>query len=346
MPADGSVHISDFDRDSLFTLPLAIIPLKTSALRQARMIKNARLESVIELFDEPGTGSGQLDVEGLASEFEWSKLSLHPDHVILRKLASLPSFDVYSLRVSLRQLGIEVNDVGALRLSARKINELTVYMRAFTQPLIQRIYGSDNVEIQSFDSLIALFRDPNVERARSTLRILADTLRIDVNEIPRFLEDYGDIFLSLSYYRHGLDYIAPIIDDVLQSLKDLRTSWHARSDPGLLAACTNIEDVLNETTAAVTGRLEAFDRSSKSLWQNVSASRFREVETLVRSCHTTIGGQLCALTVKMEAWAKNFPSATASGPVRRAKFIMGDMRQGIETLRAIETSAPKVIAVR
>ncbi len=44
--------LSDADRDSVHILPLSIIPLQTKGLERTRMIKNAKLESVIELFDD------------------------------------------------------------------------------------------------------------------------------------------------------------------------------------------------------------------------------------------------------------------------------------------------------
>lgn len=337
--------ISDFDRDSLFTLPLSIVPLRTPGLQRARLIKNGRLESVVEVFGGQNMGSGQISVEALQQEFEWPDLPVHPDLILMRKLAQLPSFDVYSLRILIRQFDIEVNDLQALRLSEKKIGELTKYMRKFTGPLIKKIYGSDHVEVRSFEDLIMLFRNPNVDHAMEMLKVMADTLSINVSDLPKFLEDYGDIFLSLSYYRQGLDIVAPIMSDVIEWLDELCNSWHAKNNPSLLKTCEQIETVLNETTAAVTGRLEAFDRHSNDLWENVSAERFRQVEKLIKSCHTTIGGELCALTVKMEAWIRAFPSKNAGGPARRAEFIMSDMRQGIDSLRAIEQAAPKLVAL-
>jgi len=49
---------------------------------------------------------------------------------------------------------------------------------------------------------------------------------------------------------------------------------------------------------------------------------------------------LCALSVKINAWTKNFPRPDAAGPVRRAAFIMSDMRQGIDRISAIEDTRP------
>lgn len=338
--------ISDHDRDSLHILPLAIIPLRTKSLRRARLVKNVQLDSVIEFFGDPSTGSGHLNIESLPHEYSWPEVPVHPDLKVLRNLAKLSSFDVYSLRVQLRDLGISVNDNEALRLSPRKAEELTVYMRDFTRPLIQNIYGNEDLEIQCFEQLVSMLRNPNVKQALQKLTVMAETLNIKIEDIPGFLEDYGDIFLSLSYYKQCLDHIEPTIADFLEWLDQLNTSWQGRSDPQLNATCRLIQDTINGTMAAISGRLESFYRNTRDMWECVSAERFRKVETLIKGYHTTIGGQLCALTVKIQTWARSFPSKNAGGPARRAKFLMTEMRQGIERVRVFEASAPSLLALR
>lgn len=52
-----------------------------------------------------------MEIEHLHSEFGWDIANPPSDLVLFRKLAPLPSFDVYSLRISLRELGIQVNDL-------------------------------------------------------------------------------------------------------------------------------------------------------------------------------------------------------------------------------------------
>lgn len=56
-------------------------------------------------------------------------------------LSRLTSYDVFSLRIALREPGIEVNDLSALQLSDAKKAQLTVYMKNFTAPLIRQIFG-------------------------------------------------------------------------------------------------------------------------------------------------------------------------------------------------------------
>ncbi len=333
----------DIDRDSLHILPLSIIPFRTPALTRARMIKNVRLESVVELFDDPTTGSGQVDIEDLPRAFGWSETAIHPDLRVIRKLALLPSFDMYSLRVLLREHGIPVNDLRALRLSRRKNAELTAYMTRFTRPLIMHIYGAAGERsIDSFEDLVALFRDPDVGKALSRLKLMAARLEIRVDQVPKFLEDYGDIFLSLSYYRQALDGIEPIVADYRAVIEQLRDHWQLRKDANLMTTCAMMQDVLESAMTTLKIRFDRFDRSTADLWRNISADRFRKVQNLIASYHTTIGGVLCALTVKMDAWSRKFPSKDAGGPIKRADFIFTEMRPGFDRILQIEQAAPRL----
>ncbi len=335
----------DFDRDSLHTLALNVIPIRTPPLKRARLIKNTRFESVVEIFSDKETGSGQMAIDALPGEFGWSEGFRHPDMVMLKKLGELPSYDVYSLRISLRELGIEVNNVEHLKLSESKSAELTEYMRDFTHPLIMQIYGGDDVSIQGFQDVIKLFRSPDKKNALEKLKVMAQKLSIKIEEVPRFIEDYGDIFLSLSYYKSILDEIEPTITEFLDTMDLLRENYAMKNNPSLMQTLDMMTSTINELMAAITGRFENFDRGTKHMWDNVSAERFRQVEALIKGYHTTIGGVLCALSVKMDAWSELFPNMEVGGPGRRAEFIMTEMKQGMDRIQTIEDSAPMLAAL-
>ncbi|MBD3661629.1 MAG: hypothetical protein HUJ11_05540, partial [Arenibacter algicola] len=128
------------DLDSLHILPLGIIPFENRSLSRARLIKNARLRSVIELFQDEDSGSGQMSIDDAARHLRDHAGASSTDITILRKLGRLPSYDVYSLRVLLREQDIPLNDFDALKLSPEKSTELGGYMKEFTFPLIKEIY--------------------------------------------------------------------------------------------------------------------------------------------------------------------------------------------------------------
>ncbi len=340
MNSKTEMTILDSDRDSLHVLPLAMLPIETAALKRARMIKNVRLDSVIEFFNEKGSGSGQMDVGKVGGEFDWPDGSSHPDMVLLRKLALLPSFDVYSLRILLRQHGIKVDNHEHLMLSPSKVSELTEYMSKFTLPLIKEIYGSDDMEINNFEDIIALFRDPDVKKAREKMSMMADKLGIDLIDIPTFLEDYGDIFLSLSYYRQCLERIEPVLQEFVDSLAEIRANHQLHQDKNLMHTCDVLEKTIVGLIANIKARFDSFNIETREMWDDISAERFHKIKKMIESYHTDIGGVLCALNVKADAWHHLFPGKSVGGPVKRAEFILTEMKQGIDKIRTIRNHAP------
>ena len=110
MPRSKSSLCEDTDQDSLFILPLSIVPLKTKGLKRARLVKNSRLEGMIELFSGDETGSGQVTPSGLERVFQFTEENVS-DLDMIRNLSTLGSYDIFSLRIELRRLGLEVDDV-------------------------------------------------------------------------------------------------------------------------------------------------------------------------------------------------------------------------------------------
>src|SRR5436305_12269009 len=112
-------ELPDEDRDSLHTLAISVLPVKTQIFRRARLVKNSRLDSVIEFFNGVGCGRGQMDLRHTGKFLALPEK--HPDVELLQKVGMLPSFDVYSLRIQLRAHGIIIPDGCALTLSPGKI---------------------------------------------------------------------------------------------------------------------------------------------------------------------------------------------------------------------------------
>ena len=263
----------------------------------------------------------------------------------MRQLGALSSYDVFSLRVTLRERNISVNTIEALRLSQGKVRELTAYMSEFTRPLIREIYGADDISMQSFDDIVELFRRPDEKEARAKLKQMADRLGIGLTEIPRFLENYGDIFLSVSYYRQCLDQLMPSIQLFLDMVDKNGHDYNLRSDTLIQQTCHSMESKITELMTMASGCLENFERGTKDLWQNVSAERFRKVEQLVRSYHTSMGGALCCLSVKIGAWTKRFPRENSRTLSRQARFLTSEMRLGFDKLEQLDM-APMLAILR
>ena len=83
----------------------------------------------------------------------------------MRKFTLLPNYDVYSLHTSLRDMGVDIENVDNLKLPDSKNKKLTSYVTSFTRPLINYIYGSYEMDIQNFGDVFSLFCGPDVRKA-------------------------------------------------------------------------------------------------------------------------------------------------------------------------------------
>ena len=103
---------SDQDKDALHILPLSVVPLVTPGLSKAKLIKNARLDGVIELFQGEEIGSGQIAPADLDRVFHFDSTNERDLDMVIN-LSELASYDVFSLRIELRKLDIEVDEWAA-----------------------------------------------------------------------------------------------------------------------------------------------------------------------------------------------------------------------------------------
>lgn len=322
-------------------MPLSIVPLRLPALGRARLIKTAQLNSEIELFTDGHTGSGLIDVKSLPDFIGADEEDLKADMAILYELVELNSFDVFSLRYSLRELKIDVRQASDLTLSPAMEERLTEYMKAFTRPLVVNVFGANTDNVDSSGQIIDMFKNVDRKVALKNMQKIATLMDITVAEIPDFLEKYGDIYLSLSYFRRCLDEIVPAYDLLGEWMDEIRSTM-LRENKSLMDRCTLVRTVLNEVLGSVTGRFESFDRNSQSFWDNISMESFQRLHALITSHHRTIGGVLCGLSVKLKAWEKQFPSRSGS-PHKRADFIQAELAPGLEKLRKLEASAPSTV---
>lgn len=336
----SSKEQDELDQDALHILPLDILPIETQGLKRAKLIKNVRLDSVIELFRDVETGSGQVEVSNLGPVFNWPEEETHPDETLISVLCRLHSYDVYTLRIQLRKLGINVENFEQLKLSKEKNEELTSYMKAFTMPLIKQIYGETKSDVEDVNQLIGMFSSPDKDEALKNLKLMANKLEISLSDVPKFLEDYGDVFMSLAFYKNCLDNLIPKVMLYEEATEELKENHQLRSDRRLMKCVGYISDQLSDVTASITGRFESFDRHSEALWENITAESFSKVKRMIESHHVTVGGVLCGLSVKMNSWQEQF--GAGGGLVRRADFVMSEMIQGIERIVKIEASAPKI----
>lgn len=327
----------DMARDSLHLLPLGILPLKSPGLKRARLVRNPRLETAVEIFKANGSGSGQVHIEALPGLYMNDAAAIASDVQILTRLAELGSFDVYSLRLELRRIGVPVENHSTLTLSAKKRADLNEYLRGFTKPLIQTVYGNTD-ELQNSANVIDLIARPNRAEAMRNIQMLAAKLKVQPQEIPAFLESYGDIFLSLAYFREIFDNLLPEISAFKKWVESLRESFFVKGDAPMRVILDDTTRTIMQIAHSLTARFDAFDERSRDFWKDISAERFHDVRRLVVDNHVSIGTVLCGLTLKMDLWHERFPKR-GGGPARRLEFVISEIMPGLDKLRGAEDAA-------
>ncbi len=336
--ASGDSPLSDesetFAKDSLHILPLSGLPLVTPGLKRARLVKNSHLDGVVELFADSKAGSGQVAPEDLSQVFHFGKDN-ERDLPLIKNLSLLSSYDVYSLRVELRRLGVDVDDFEDLRLSDAKVREVAPHMTSFTRPLLRTVFGKDDKKERSLKELVQLFASPDAKSAQRNLGKLADQMNLEVADIPKFLENYGDVYLSLAYYQSCLDASQAKLQAFLKALAELKADKNLGKERSVVSACRDVEKKMTTVVGEVGDTLDMFRARTEDMWDNMSEGSFQRMEQLITDYQSKVGGALCVTSVKLDAWAEKFPRSGAGGPVRRADFILNTMRRGLDRVESI-----------
>ncbi len=327
-------------RDDIDALSLAIIPLSSNTLKNAKLIKNSRLQTAVELHNDPISGSLQIRPEDISEALSASE----SDFEIIRKLSSLHSYDVYSLRSSLKKLGINA-DPGGLELSGDMKLALKDYARAFTRPLVESIFGSGHEAAVSQEDLQEIFRDPDINRVRQNLKTMTERTGIPMEALPKFIEEYCDVYLSVSYYRFSIDNVSADIDRFLVWIKELRNHKEVASSPQTNLACKRSEDILRFLSSSIQERLDRFQKIFEMFWSDVNKASFDHLRKQIEESHSSMGSVLCGLMVKMRGWTKEFPDNQVGGPSKRAKYAMTELLPGLENLKELENEARRSIGL-
>lgn len=188
---------------------------------------------------------------------------------------------------------VDIEQQEARKLSPKKCKELMSYMNEFTLPLLRQVFDETESRADNMPEMVKTFMSPDKKRARQNLQKMADKLSIELQGVADFLEEYADIYLSVSYGKFSLNQLIPQILMFEESMEELRDNLELPNDIRLMRSIDFIKESITDVTASVVSRFESFDRVSESMWEDISAESFSNVKKMVRSHHVTIGAILC-----------------------------------------------------
>jgi hypothetical protein len=329
-------------QDSVDKLTLANMPLTSQSLKSSRLIKNTRLETMLELHNDPVSGSLQIRPEEIPATFPGASKD---DQALIEKLAALDSYDVYSLRINLKKLGIEVAE-STLSLSEGMQQKLERYSLEFTRPLIIKIFGDGKEESENTRDFHAFFRNPDVALVQERLKNLSQKTSIPLPEIPDFLLNYRDLFLSTLYYRENLESLVPELNRFWLWIADLKNQKEVSSSPGSMARCRKVMGMMRFLFISTRERLTQFRGAFDVFWDDMNPGSFAKLRRQIEDNHTSMGAVLCALGVKMRDWSQVFPDNRSASVAQRIQYIMAELEPGLDKLMGMENRAREQIGMK
>ncbi|MEP3115911.1 hypothetical protein [Nisaea sp.] len=296
------------------------------------------METRIELYRETGMGSGQVTIDELPDFMTETDDLLHHDIPMLTSVGEMESFDPYSLRRGLRAAGIEIDSLEAFTLSDVKKHELQPHMRNLTRPLLQYLFDASNIELSDPDLLRDRLLNASSAFVLQRINGLASALGTTREDLPDLLEDYGDVFLSLGFYKQYFAEIGPRISLLQAWVREAYEVPHIGKDPMTGPGLIKAERTLGVLRKSLKRRLNNFESKTDIRWERVTVGTFNQLRALITDHQESLAAVLCGLAVKVFEWESRFPGGGGSFE-RRADFVLSDLRSGLDRMTAIEREA-------
>lgn len=316
--------------DSITSLPLSAFNLENSTLRSAILRKNIALDTVIDFTNSLRQDIGLITQKELMLHFDRDDVG-DTDKKTLSSLTSLPSFDCFTLKTSLAHLKIKVLDKNIFNLSSNMKTTLFPLMSRITRPLIQYLYSDQKFGVSDTETLLELIKDTEPLKVRDRLKIMAQNMSVSLPKLIENLEEFGELFLSVSFFERINIEASSKIDQLILWAEDGVSNSNLRNDPSAQSQFSQVERRLGYIKANLHSRFDNLSRITQIDWEEFGANDFKTVKREILSQQANLAIALCGIMVKAFEWEKQFPTAGGS-PQQCLEFISKDLNIGLDNL--------------
>ena len=85
-------------------------------------------------------------------------------------------------------------------LSSKMKTTLFPLMSRITRPLIQYLYSDQKFGVSDTETLLRLIKDTEPLKVRNRLEIMAQNMSVPLSKLIEILEEFGELFLSVSFF--------------------------------------------------------------------------------------------------------------------------------------------------
>ena len=316
--------------DSIVSLPLSAFKLEHATLQTATLRKNIALETVIDFTDTDKRDVGLISPKELMLHFERDEIS-DADKKTISSLTSLQSLDCYTLKTALAPLKIEVLDRNIFNLSSSMKTALFPLMSRITRPLIQYLYSDQKFGVSDTETLLRLIKDTEPTKVKDRLEIMAQNMSVSLTKLIESLEEFGDLFLSVSFFEKINIEACSKLDQLTLWAEDGVKNSNLRNDSSAQSKFSQVERRLGYIKSNLHSRFDHLGKITQIDWEEFGASDFKTIKREILSQQANLAIALCGVMVKTFEWEKQFPSAGGS-PQQCLEFLSQDLSMGLENL--------------
>lgn len=316
--------------DGIVALPLSAFEIEHAVVGSAKLTKNMGLETVIDFSETDSADIGIIGPRELLLHFDKDEIS-SDDTKIVSALSSLPSLDCYTVKRSLAPLKIGVRQEEIFSISPTMKSNLYPLMSRITRPLIQYLYSDQKFGISDTETLLQLMRDTEPIKVKDRLIVVAKNFGVSPAKFTEYLEEFGELFLSVSFFEHLYIEFSPKLDQLSRWAEDGIQNSNLRNDPSAQSQFGQVDRRLSYLKDNLKARFSHLSKITQIDWEEITALDFKEIqrEILAQQANLAIG--LCGMIVKTSEWEYQFPSAGGS-PQQCLEFISGDLNLGLDNL--------------
>tara|TARA_Y100000588_G_scaffold359279_1_gene418176 strand:- start:1386 stop:2408 length:1023 start_codon:yes stop_codon:yes gene_type:complete len=325
--------ISSEIRDSIYSISLSAFGIGHPVLKSAKLVKNTGLETVLDFGETELKDIGMIGPRELLLHFDQEEIPAE-DMNVVSTLAGLPSLDCYTIKRALAPLKIKVEDDSIFSLSPEMKSSLFPLMSRITRPLIQYLYADERFGVSDTEALLSLIRDTEPLKVRDRLDVIAANLSVSLTDLPTYLEEFGELFLSVSFFESIFMEFAPKTDQLLAWAEDGIQNSNLRNDPSAQSQFAQIDRRLRYVKTNLQERFKHLSKITQIDWEELSSTDFKEIQREILAQQANLGVGLCGLVVKATEWENQFPSAGGS-PQQCLEFLSQDLNLGLDNLTRV-----------
>jgi hypothetical protein len=160
---------------------------------------------------------------------------------------------------------------------------------------------------------------------------MAQNMSVSLPKLIESLEEFGDLFLSVSFFEKINIEACSKLDQLTLWAEDGVKNSNLRNDSSAQSKFSQVERRLGYIKSNLHSRFDHLGKITQIDWEEFGASDFKTIKREILSQQANLAIALCGVMVKTFEWEKQFPSAGGS-PQQCLEFLSQDLSMGLENL--------------